>query len=177
MKEKLVILGATEYVNPLIEKAQTLGYETHVFAWETGDIGEKTADYFYPISLRNKEEVLKKCREIHPCGVVTLGSDLAAATAAYVTESLELPGNKYEDVLRTVNKIRFRQMMQQNNILQPNFVGVGDKYSVESSRKITFPVVVKPSDRSASRGVKKSQHVRKCSGQLLKQENCQTKAK
>lgn len=25
-----------------------MGYETHVFAWQNGDIGEKTADYFYP---------------------------------------------------------------------------------------------------------------------------------
>ena len=49
--KKIAIIGASELQNPLIEKAKEMGYETHVFAWECGDIGEKTADYFYPISI------------------------------------------------------------------------------------------------------------------------------
>ena len=43
MKEKLIIIGANDFQNPLILRAKELGYETHVFAWERGDIGEKTA--------------------------------------------------------------------------------------------------------------------------------------
>ena len=49
--DKIVIIGANSFQNPLILKAKEMGYETHVFAWQSGDIGEKTADYFYPISI------------------------------------------------------------------------------------------------------------------------------
>ena len=45
MSKKLAIIGASDFQNPLILKAKQLGFETHVFAWECGDIGERTADY------------------------------------------------------------------------------------------------------------------------------------
>ena len=48
--KRLAIIGASYLQNPLILKAKEMGLETHVFAWKAGDIGEKTADYFYPIS-------------------------------------------------------------------------------------------------------------------------------
>lgn len=61
--KRVVIIGANEFQNPLIEKAKSLGYETHVFAWASGDIGEKTADYFYPISIVEKEKILEECKK------------------------------------------------------------------------------------------------------------------
>ncbi|MCF0186910.1 MAG: carbamoyl-phosphate synthase large subunit, partial [Bacteroidaceae bacterium] len=63
-KTKLAIIGASELQNPLILKAKEMDIETHVFAWEAGAVGEKTADFFYPISIIEKEEILAKCREI-----------------------------------------------------------------------------------------------------------------
>ena len=70
--KKVAIIGASELQNPLILKAKEMGYETHVFAWECGDIGEKTADYFYPISITEKEEILEKCKEINVDAVCTI---------------------------------------------------------------------------------------------------------
>ena len=49
--KKIAIIGANEFQNKLIIKAKKLGYETHVFAWKEDAPGEKTADYFYPISI------------------------------------------------------------------------------------------------------------------------------
>ena len=57
---KIAIIGANSFQNPLILKAKEMGFETHVFAWQDGSIGEKTADYFYPISIVEKEEILEK---------------------------------------------------------------------------------------------------------------------
>ena len=75
--KKIAIIGASELQNPLILKAKELGYEAHVFAWQDGSIGEKTADYFYPISIVEKEEILKKCKEIGIDCIATIASDLA----------------------------------------------------------------------------------------------------
>ena len=62
--KKIVIIGANDFQNQLILKAKEMGFETHVFAWQDGSIGEKTADYFYPISLVETDAILEKCRGI-----------------------------------------------------------------------------------------------------------------
>ena len=62
--KKLAIIGASYLQEPLVEKAKAMGIETHVFAWQCGDVGEYSADFFYPISIVEKDEILEKCREI-----------------------------------------------------------------------------------------------------------------
>ena len=49
--KKIVIIGANSFQNPLILKAKEMGFETHVFAWKDGSVGERTADFFYPVSM------------------------------------------------------------------------------------------------------------------------------
>ena len=44
--KKLAIIGASYLQNPLIVKAKEMGLETHVFAWKSGDIGEKNGRLF-----------------------------------------------------------------------------------------------------------------------------------
>lgn len=53
--KRVVIIGANEFQNPLIEKAKSLGYETHVFAWASGDIGEKQQTIFIQSVLLKKK--------------------------------------------------------------------------------------------------------------------------
>ena len=60
---KIAIIGASYLQLPLIRKAKSMGLETHVFAWECGDVGEKEADVFYPISIVEKERILEECRK------------------------------------------------------------------------------------------------------------------
>ena len=66
--KRLAIIGASYLQEPLIQKAKSRGIETHVFAWSVGDVGEKSADYFYPISIVEKDKILEKCRKIKGCG-------------------------------------------------------------------------------------------------------------
>ena len=58
--KKIVIIGANDFQNQLILKAKEMGFETHVFAWQDGSIGERTADYFYPVSIVEIDEILEK---------------------------------------------------------------------------------------------------------------------
>ena len=60
---KIAIIGASYLQLPLVEKAKSLGYETHCFAWESDDsICKKTADFFYPISILEKERREKEMK-------------------------------------------------------------------------------------------------------------------
>ena len=57
--KKIVIIGANDFQNQLILKAKEMGFETHVFAWQDGSIGERTADHFYPVSIVEIDEILE----------------------------------------------------------------------------------------------------------------------
>ena len=78
--KSIVIIGANDFQRPLIQKAKAMGYITHVFAWREGATGAQDADYFYEISITEKEKILEICRKIQPDAVATIGSDLANIT-------------------------------------------------------------------------------------------------
>lgn len=155
--KKIVIIGANSFQNPLILKAKEMGYETHVFAWQDGSIGERTADYFYPISIVEKDEILEKCREIQPDAVVTIASDLANITVQYVASRLGLPSNSDENILISTNKYAMRQAFMDNGVASPKFAKVSEETDLaEATAQMTYPVIVKPTDRSGSRGITKA---------------------
>lgn len=152
MKKNLAIIGASYLQLPLIQKAKEMGYCTHVFAWAVGDVGEKEADFFYPISIIERESILNVCRNLHLSGICSIASDLAVITVNYVANALNLPCNNPESTLKSTNKHLMRLAFEKAGDPSPH------SYLVDSQTDITtipisFPAIVKPTDRSGSRGI------------------------
>jgi len=152
MKKNLVIIGANEFQNPLILRAKELGFVTHVFAWQAGDIGEYTADYFYPISIIEKEQILEVCRAIEPVGIVSIASDLAAITVNYLAEALGLSGNGTESAKVSTNKHLMRKAFEKAGLPSCKSILADENFDLKSL-ELDYPVIVKPTDRSGSRGI------------------------
>ena len=153
--KKIAIIGANDFQNPLILKAKSLGYETHVFAWQDGSIGEETADYFYPISIVEKDEILEKCKEIGIDAITTIASDLATLTVNYVAEKLGLPGNSLECTKKSTNKYEMRKAFREAGVATPGFEIVSSSKDIEKLNNMEYPLIVKPTDRSGSRAITK----------------------
>ena len=151
--KKLAIIGANDFQNPLILKAKELGYETHVFAWKDGSIGEQTADYFYPISIVEKEQILAECKKIGIDGITTIASDLATVTVNYVAKELGLPGNTIECNKKSTNKYEMRKAFKEKGVPTLGFIKVSSPKEKISNMK--YPLIVKPTDRSGSRAITK----------------------
>lgn len=152
--KKLAIIGASYLQQPLIEKAKEMGLETHVFAWQCGDVGERTADYFYPISITEKEKILSKCKEIGIDGICTIASDLATVAVNYVSNAMGLTGNSMECVELSTNKHNMREAFEKNGDPSPKSILIDDINDLIGVN-LTYPVIVKPIDRSGSRGITK----------------------
>lgn len=152
--KKLAIIGASYLQEPLIRKAKEMGIETHVFAWQVGDVGEKIADYFYPISIVEKEEILHKCQEIGIDGICTIASDLAAVTVCYVAEKMNLCGNSIQTGLVSTNKHEMRKCFEKNGDPSPKSILVESVADLKNE-ELHYPLIVKPLDRSGSRGITK----------------------
>lgn len=152
--KKLAILGANYLQKPLVKKAKKMGLQTHVFAWEEGNVVGDITDYYYPISVLEKEEILEKCREIGIDGVTSIASDIVMPTVNYIADELDLVGNSLESTKVTTDKFYMRQALSEAGIPCPKFVFY-DESNFENGPQFTFPVIVKPTDRSGSRGVTK----------------------
>lgn len=154
MKKKLAIIGASHFQNPLIEKAKEMGCETYVFAWQAGDVGERTADHFYPVSIREKDHILKLCREIDIDGICSIGSDLANTTVSYVAETMGLFGNPVDVVKRSTDKYLMRKTFASFDDPSPRSMLVEEGMNWDLP-DFLYPIIVKPVDRSGSRGITK----------------------
>lgn len=154
MVKQIAIIGASYLQVPLIEKVKELGYISHVFAWECGDVGEKIADFFYPISIVEKDLILEKCKEINIDGICSIASDLAAITVNYVAEKLSLNGNTISATEISTNKHMMRNAFEKNGDPSPKSYLLDDTTGIDELI-LEYPVIVKPTDRSGSRGIYK----------------------
>ena len=149
--KKLAIIGASYLQLPLVQKATEMGIETHCFAWEDGAVCKGVVNYFYPISILEKEQILEICQLVKIDGITSIASDAAVPTICYVAEKMGLVANCYSDALFVTDKYKMRQAFYKNGVSSPRFVFGEDAMSTD----LKYPVIVKPTDRSGSRGVLK----------------------
>ncbi|WP_343248575.1 ATP-grasp domain-containing protein [Diplocloster hominis] len=152
--KRLAIIGASYLQVPLIIKAKELEVETHVFAWGKNEPGEKCADFFYPISIIDKETILRECKKIGISGICSIASDLASITVNYVACAMGLVGNSIECTMMSTNKYMMRQAFEKNGDPSPKSYLVSDGICLKN-KSLKFPIIVKPTDRSGSRGITK----------------------
>ena len=148
----LAVIGAGYLQRPLVEKAKAMGLRVICFAWADGAVCAGIADRFYPVSIVEKERILELCREERIDGVCTIASDVAAPTVAYVARQMSLNGNSYAAAVRANHKFSMRKAFSEAGIRCPRFAKVGDEGMPDFSGW-SFPLIVKPCDRSGSLGV------------------------
>ena len=120
----------------------------------SSDYLKKIADYFYPVSIVEKEEILNKCKEIGINGICSIASDLAAITVNYVASGMGLTGNTLECTEVSTNKHAMRKCFEENGDPSPKSIYVESVDELENV-ELHYPIIVKPVDRSGSRGITK----------------------
>lgn len=147
---KLAIMGAGKWQMPICLKAKEMGLETHCFAYEEGAVARDVVDFFYPISLKDKELIVNKCREIGVDGVVTCASDFATEISAWVAEELGLNTNPYKTVLNIHDKAWVRDRTQKLTSIQKPIICSGQLTRITPP---IYPCIVKPVHGNGKRGV------------------------
>ena len=153
MKQCLAILGTNEYQNPLILRAKELGYETHAFGWKTGEIGEKTADFFHDVNITDYETLWKEIQKLNPVGVVSIASELAMHSVNYILRKMGIPCNTFKTEEIATNKYLMRCAMRDAGIPGPEFILTGNHIDKNDFSRFQYPLIVKPVDLSSSRGI------------------------
>lgn len=146
---KLAVLGASYLQEPLLKKCQELGIFTLCFSWLKDSEASGHADLFFPISILEKEKILEKCRQYKVDGILSIASDAAVPTMTFVAEKLNLVGNSILSGKLSTNKFLMRKRLNESCLPVPKFWIINNGIQFEPN----FPLIVKPVDRSGSRGI------------------------
>ena len=151
--KKLAVLGASYLQKPLVTRANALGVHTICFAWEDGAVCRDICSKYFPISIVDKEAVLKAAETEGIEGIVTAASDVGVPTVSYVAEKMGLVANTVDSARRATNKVTMRETLAAAGLPCPAFVRIDSDANTDAAENLRFPVIVKPVDRSGSAGV------------------------
>lgn len=158
-QKKILLLGGSAQQIVAIKTAKELGYYTVLCDYLPDNPGQYVADKYYNESTTNVEAVYKIAKEEQVDGILAYASDPAALPGAIVAERLGLPTNPAKSVEVLGLKYPWRQFLHENGFACPKFYSFHPNTPlheiIEATKTFTFPVIVKPTDSSGSKGVTK----------------------
>ena len=121
--KKIMILGANNFLVPLIKTSKRLGYYTIVASPSINEPGFEFADKKVIVDLRDKDAVLRTASELKINGVITDQAETPVRTQAYVASKLGLPGIGEDKAELFTNKYLMRQRCKE--IIEEELVDAG----------------------------------------------------
>ena len=115
--------------------------------------GHKFSDEYHNVSTTDKQAVLELARSLNIDAIVTLSSDPAIPTVAYVADELGLSGPSPEAVTILSEKDKFRSVLSKLGLNVPGNYVVNSLMIPEEIKNSNYKFVVKPIDSSGSKGI------------------------
>lgn len=156
-KKKILLLGGSAQQVIAIEKAKELGFYTVLCDYLPDNPGQYVADKYYNVSTTDIEAVYNVAKKENVKGILPYASDPAALPAAIVCERLGLPTNPVKSVEILGLKYTWRSFLSSHGYACPKTVSFSPDILLEDfiglTKDFTFPIVIKPTDSSGSKGV------------------------
>lgn len=154
-QKKLMLLGGSRYLLPVIKKAHELGLYVITCDYLPDNDAHKYADEYVNASVVEKDEVLAVAQEKAIDGIMSFACDPGVATAAYVAEKMGLPFQcSYESAEILQHKGLFRKFLLEHGFNSPyakSYAAGGSPFA--DADYFHWPVIVKPVDSAGSKGV------------------------
>lgn len=153
--KKLLLLGGSRYLLPVIETAHKLNIYTITCDYLPDNIAHKYSDEYCNVSIVDKKAVLDAAKKLKIDGVMSFACDPGVVTAAYIAEKMGLPfQGSYESTAILQDKGLFREFLTNNNFNVPHARSYQDKKEPFNDLDFfTWPVIVKPVDSAGSKGI------------------------
>ena len=153
--KKLLLLGGSSYIVPVIKIAHDLGIYVITCDYLPNNIAHRYSDEYCNVSIIEKEAVLAVDQKMKIDGIMSFACDPGVITAAYVAEKMGLPfQGSYESVSILQDKGLFRKFLQDNGFNSPRSKRYVDaKMPFQELDMFHWPVIVKPVDSAGSKGV------------------------
>ncbi len=154
MTNTALILGAGRGQVPIMNLCHKYGWRVCAVSPEGNYPGLAVADKVCYANVRDEEAVLEIAKAEHAKVLLTDQLDAAVLTGAIVSEKLGLPGIGAKVATAFTNKYVMRKCAAELGINVPACVTVTTFAEVEQALSdLSFPLIMKPVDSAASRGV------------------------
>jgi biotin carboxylase len=156
MREAFVVAGGSMSQRGLLDRAHELGYAVCVIDGSPSAPLFQQAEFAVLKSFADVRGVVESLREqeIAPVAVATMGSDQAVLPTAELADRLHLPGLSLETARAVSDKRRMRDAFERNGVPCAAGREACDLEELERAwDELGPPLVVKPVDGSAQRGV------------------------
>ncbi len=153
MSTLLIIGGGIDQL-PAYERAKAMGIRTVAVDYNPNAPAFDIADAHFIVSTRDIPGVLDVAQKVDHSmglnGVMTIGAEVAPTVSA-VVEAFNLPGVSKKVAHLTTNKCARAEIFRKTNVCFPEYAIVDSK---NTQHNLNYPLVIKPSDNSASRGIR-----------------------
>ena len=147
----LHVLGAGPWQVPTVQLAQAMGYRVLVSDMYRERPAYTIADLHEVADITDREATLAVARRHHIDGVICDSTDVGVPTAAYVAQTMGLPGMGLEVALNCTHKLRMRQLTASSGL---RFCAIRELAQLPGAiDAVGLPLVIKPADNQAGRGV------------------------
>lgn len=155
MQKKLLLLGGSNFLLPVIQTAHELGLYVITCDYLPDNIAHQYSDEYVNESVIDKEAVLEIARRLRIDGVMSFACDPGVVTAAYVAEEMGLPFQcSYRSAMILQDKGLFRNFLMENGFNCPHAKRYEDENApFKDIEYFNWPVIVKPADSAGSKGV------------------------
>lgn len=166
--KKLLLLGGSRYLLPVIKAAHKLGLYVITCDYLPDNVAHKYSDEYINVSIIDKEAVLKVAIEQRIDGIMSFATDPGVVTAAYVAEKMGLPScGSYEAVSILQDKGKFRDFLKKHGFNVPNAKSYDNiETALREQEAFNWPVIVKPVDSAGSKGVTKVECIENLKGAI-----------
>jgi len=155
MTTRILIAGAGANQIGMIQTARKLGWQVVVADGNPAAPGLKLGDASQALNITDPDALAAFAREQQVDGIYP-AAELAVEAVAEAAEALSLPGAPPEVGHRVRNKRAMREALAAKGLPGPQFEGVRSlDAAMEAAARIGFPLIVKPADGNASKGVQR----------------------
>lgn len=152
--KKIMILGASYSLIPLIEAAKRLGCYTIAASIPGNYPGFAAADESCYCDITKPEEVLQAAKSLQVDGIATCCMDVGLRSQGYAATKLGLPGPSWETVQKCTDKYKMKQAFVQAGVRTAAFFQIHNEDElVDACDRLRFPVIIKAVDQMGSRGI------------------------
>lgn len=156
-EKKMLIVGGAYADIPQINAARALGYYVITSGNRPDDWGHRESDLYCAADYSDPDEILAIAKEHRVDAVCPSANDFSAISAAYVAETMGLPGHDSFETSKVIHhKDSYRRLADELGISTPKAMGFSrSDDALEMADEFRFPVLVKPIDLTGGKGISK----------------------
>ena len=165
----VIFLAGGPWQKPFVKYLKNKGHFVAVvnpISTQTTDL----ADLHIKCDVNDLMEIGKYVQRLNPLFITSDQSDISTLAVAKLSEEWKLPGNSVSTIENLTNKFNIYQFAKQIGVPVPNTELI---YSTEDicnyGIKHGFPIIVKPTDETNSRGVRKINSIEEITEEIFQE--------